>query len=428
MARPALCLALLATTSAFLRPLAHRVNTVALAAKKKKNKQIMSPSGEVLGGAPPRLTLAAASSAAAPASADDVFDMDAYKADPNNKDDADLLPGPANLGEDDMLEESPGFEELMAQLREPATPDSPGLDELMAQLGGGDAAAPSAFDAYGGGEVQGKTQGQGKTYVWQQTEWIITVAAPVEEGTPYKQIKVDYPSRSSISMTVKGEVVLEGDLGGSVDRDDSFWSLEEDKVVLDVQKASGSREFWDGFLTDEGDASKATVTKRVYFDIEVDGEAKGRVEFGLFGDDVPTTVLNFASLCEGVDIEGTHRSYAGSPFHRIIPGFMCQGGDVIEGDGSGGVSIYGDAFADEAFPFSHAGAGLLAMANSGPDSNKSQFFVTLGDCTWLDGKHVVFGRVLSGGEVFEELEALGDSTGVVSGTAVVAACGVCEDL
>lgn len=99
---------------------------------------------------------------------------------------------------------------------------------------------------------------------------------------------------------------------------------------------------------------------------------------------------------------------------------------MTNGDGTGGVSIYGGAFADEAFPFSHADRGLLSMANSGPDSNKSQFFVTLGDCTWLDGKHVVFGRVLKGGDVFEELEALGDSSGAVSAEAVVAACGVCE--
>jgi cyclophilin family peptidyl-prolyl cis-trans isomerase len=337
-----------------------------------------------------------------PRRASDDFDVDAYKSDPNNIDPTDDLPGAPNLSYDQMEAGNT-------------------IDELMAQLGGGDDALTSPYDAYGGSEG-GKREGGGKTYVWQQTESSITVAAPVAEGTSTKQIQVDYPSRSSIIAKVQGDVILEGALGGDIDRDDSFWSLEENQLVLDVQKASGSREYWDGFLKDEGDATKATVTDRVFFDIAVDGVDKGRVEFGLFGDDVPLTVKNFVSLCEG--FEG--KSYKGSPFHRIIPGFCCQGGDVTNGDGTGGVSIYGGAFADEAFPFSHADRGLLSMANSGPDSNKSQFFVTLGDCTWLDGKHVVFGRVLKGSEVFEELEQLGDSSGAVSAEAVVAACGVCE--
>ena len=337
-----------------------------------------------------------------PRRASDDFDVDAYKSDPNNIDPSDDLPGAPNLSYDQMEAGNT-------------------IDELMAQLGGGDDALTSPYDAYGGSEG-GKREGGGKTYVWQQTESSITVAAPVAEGTSTKQISVDYPSRRSIVAKVKGDILIEGDLGGDIDRDDSFWSLEENQLVLDVQKASGSREYWDGFLKDEGDATKATVTDRVFFDIAIDGVDKGRVEFGLFGDDVPLTVKNFVSLCEG--FEGM--SYKGSPFHRIIPGFCCQGGDVTNGDGTGGVSIYGGAFADEAFPFSHADRGLLSMANSGPDSNKSQFFVTLGDCTWLDGKHVVFGRVLKGGDVFEELEALGDSSGAVSAEAVVAACGVCE--
>ena len=337
-----------------------------------------------------------------PRRASDDFDVDAYKSDPNNIDPTDDLPGAPNLSYDQMEAGNT-------------------IDELMAQLGGGDDALTSPYDAYGGSEG-GKREGGGKTYVWQQTESSITVAAPVAEGTSTKQINVDYPSRSSIVAKVKGDTIIEGELGGDIDRDDSFWSLEENQLVLDVQKASGSREYWDGFLKDEGDAAKATVTDKVFFDIAVDGVDKGRVEFGLFGDDVPLTVKNFVSLCEG--FEGM--SYKNSPFHRIIPGFCCQGGDVTSGDGTGGVSIYGGAFADEAFPFSHADRGLLSMANSGPDSNKSQFFVTLGDCTWLDGKHVVFGRVLKGAEVFEELEQLGDSSGAVSAEAVVAACGVCE--
>ena len=120
--------------------------------------------------------------------ASDDFDVDAYKSDPNNKDKADDLPGAPNLSYDDM-------------------PAGPGFDELMAQLGGGDDALTSPYDAYGGSEV-GKREGGGKTYVWQQTESSITVAAPVAEGTTTKQIQVDYPSRSSIIAKVQGDKIL----------------------------------------------------------------------------------------------------------------------------------------------------------------------------------------------------------------------------
>merc|ERR1712087_997340 len=119
-------------------------------------------------------------------------------------------------------------------------------------------------------------------------------------------------------------------------------------------------------------------------------------------------------------------SYVDSPFHRIIPGFMLQGGDTTNGDGTGGESIYGGKFKDEDFGVKHERAGLLSMANSGPDSNGSQFFITVAPTPWLDGKHVVFGEVLSGMELVKTLEELGSDSGQPSKTVTVTASGVLD--
>jgi len=147
----------------------------------------------------------------------------------------------------------------------------------------------------------------------------------------------------------------------------------------------------------------------VALDVTIGGEPAGTVVAELRADVVPKTAENFRSLCTGERGQGLDGplDYAGTPFHRIIPGFMIQGGDITRGDGKGGDSIYGGRFPDENFRLKHASAGLLSMANSGPNTNSSQFFITVAPTPWLDGKHVVFGEVIDGMDVVKKMEAQG---------------------
>jgi peptidylprolyl isomerase len=200
---------------------------------------------------------------------------------------------------------------------------------------------------------------------------------------------------------------------------------------------------------------------KVFFDISIGGAPAGRVTFELFADVTPKTAENFRALCTGE--KGTGKSgkplhykvsdtrpkrsrsrrkkrkrkkkkkkkekilnffcSQGSSFHRIITQFMCQGGDFTKGNGTGGESIYGEKFADENFKLKHDKPYLLSMANAGPNTNGSQFFITTVVTSWLDGKHTVFGRVVSGEDVVKKMEAVGSQSGKTAKTVTIADCG-----
>jgi len=171
-----------------------------------------------------------------------------------------------------------------------------------------------------------------------------------------------------------------------------------------------------------GSSAALAENPKVAMDVTIGGEPAGTIEAELFAHVVPKTAENFRVLCGGE--EGEDMRYAGSPFHRIIPGFMIQGGDFTNGNGTGGKSIYGGKFDDENFELKHTEAGLLSMANAGPNTNGSQFFITVAPTPWLDGRHVVFGKVTSGMDVVEALEAQGSRQGRTKTEVMMSDCRV----
>ncbi|KAG2496687.1 hypothetical protein HYH03_005105 [Edaphochlamys debaryana] len=256
---------------------------------------------------------------------------------------------------------------------------------------------------------------------WTQTADDVSVSVPVNNGVKGRDVKLEvHPKR--MKLAISGVPVLEGGLedAGEVRVDDCFWTLESAPdgsrfVALTLAKKTMGYMSWEALL--ESDRPDTTITHRVGLKVSVDGEPAGTIVCGLYGKTVPRTAENFRALATGEKgdspLSGKPLSFKGCKFHRIIPGFMIQGGDFTNGDGTGGESIYGERFDDENFKLRHEAAGLLAMANAGPGTNGSQFYITLAPQPHLDGKHVVFGVVEAGMEVVRALESEGSQSGAV---------------
>lgn len=180
-------------------------------------------------------------------------------------------------------------------------------------------------------------------------------------------------------------------------------------------------------ITTAASSDGEAITSKVFFDIDIEGEEEGgRIVMGLFGKTVPKTAENFRALCtgeKGIGKKGKPLHYKGSIFHRIIPNFMMQGGDFTDQNGLGGESIYGGKFEDENFDIKHEAALYLSMANSGPNTNGSQFFITTAKTAWLDGRHVVFGKVLEGEDIVKRIEEKGTGGGDPYNTVTISESG-----
>mmetsp|Transcript_3009 Transcript_3009/g.4046 ORF Transcript_3009/g.4046 Transcript_3009/m.4046 type:complete len:276 (-) Transcript_3009:247-1074(-) len=269
-----------------------------------------------------------------------------------------------------------------------------------------------------------------KAYTWEQESSEITIVVPIEAAIKTKDVIYELKP-NYIKLGLKGSTIfVDGDLSANVKLDDSYWEIDTVKgkrcIVVVLIKA-GSPENWEFLLKSDDVPPDVNHTDKVYFDISIGDESSGRVTFGLYGNTVPRTTENFRALCtgeKGVGTKGKPLHFKGSKFHRIIPKFMCQGGDFTEGNGTGGESIYGDKFEDENFAIRHTKPGLLSMANSGPATNGSQFFITTKETPHLDKRHVVFGEVLEGYDIVKKMEAVGSDSGTPSAEVTITDCGV----
>ncbi len=185
----------------------------------------------------------------------------------------------------------------------------------------------------------------------------------------------------------------------------------ETKAKTEPKKEAAKHEKLDP-RKDAANANPEAVTQKCSLEFAADGKSVGKVIVGLYGNTVPKTVENFMAYCSDKPYKNEAKAmYTNTVVHRIIPQFMIQAGDFTNGDGTGGKSIFGEKFKDENFTLKHTGPGVLSMANAGPNTNGSQFFITTAKTDWLDGKHVVFGKVVEGMDVVSKVESYGSQSG-----------------
>lgn len=277
-------------------------------------------------------------------------------------------------------------------------------------------------------------EADGTKATWSQTPDDVLIKVPVDPSTRGRDLKFEvHPKR--LSLKLNGKPLLEGSLkdAGEIVCDDSFWTLESDDthgkyVAITLAKKNMGYNSWDKLL--ESESVEAEITDRAYMEIKVGKELLGKVVIGLYGNVVPKTVENFKALVtgeKGLGKEGKPLHYKGSKFHRVIPEFMAQGGDITQGNGFGGESIYGEKFEDENFTLRHEARGLVAMANAGPNTNGSQFYIIFDAQPHLDGKHVVFGKVEAGLDILRRIEATGTESGEPTEEVEILDCGLLEE-
>lgn len=226
------------------------------------------------------------------------------------------------------------------------------------------------------------------------------------------------------------EPVLDGELWKEIKAGESGWVLDEEEGQRCIIATLIKRDVWIDYfyLLKEHERSDTAITSRCFLDIAIGGQPAGRIVVGLYGNAVPRTVANFRALCTGVEstiVPGRKLCYRGCKFTRILPGRLVQAGDVVAGDGSAGESIYGLTFEDEGFSIRHSGPWLVSMTNAGPNTNSSQFFITMEAAPDLDGQYVVFGEVVEGISVVEAISKCGDPrfSGTADREVMIESCG-----